>query len=369
MYKLWFGLVLVSIFNMNTLLGNSMMNDEGAKLYKKCAACHGFRGEKYAFGKSVAINCMTKQQIITSIEGYKKGSDIGNMRALMKGEVKHLNRSQIEKIAGYVVTLNRNHLKTLPIQVEPRIISETYVPDSFKMKIKTKRFAKELTYVKAMIKHASVTAKEARLKRIQQYYLTKIVIQEDKQPILEIKSTPYLSTNLLFKFKYQSHGGKELSIHGYNNLGKSAIHSAVIKDNPDRRERSTLHSDVRNKVITSLNDNAIYDYFGDVNLIQSDEIQLTGPALAANGGSVPIGIRSSIKAKRVTLFASEEGEKPKMIVQWILHQQALVDFDIKIKLVNYTYSEGNIISAVVEGVDGKFYVTHIQIELAIGGGN
>jgi len=376
MYKLWFGLLFVSIFSMNTLMANAIVNEEGAKLFKQCTGCHGQRGEKHALGKSVVINHMTKQQIITSIEGYKNGIYGGGMRALMKGQVAHLNRVQVEKIAVYVASLNSQYkLKSLPVQVKPPYDvspvqkGERYLSDSFKMKIKTKRYAKKFTYVKAMIIHASLTAKDAERKRIKQLYLTKIVVQEDKQPILEIKSTPYLSNNLLFKFKYQSHGGKEVSIRAYNNLGKRAIHSVVIKDNPNSRELSTLHSDVRNKVITSLNNKAIYDYFGDVDLIQSDEIQLTGPAVAANGGSVPIGVRSTIKAKRVTLFASEEDEKPKMIVQWILHQQALVDFDIRIKLVNYTYSEGNIISAVVEGIDDKFYVTHIKIELAIAGGD
>jgi len=55
-----------------------------------------------------------------------------------------------------------------------------------------------------------------------------------------------------------------------------------------------------------------------------------------------------------------------MVAQWILHQQNLVDFSIKIKLVDYaTY--GSTVSAVVEGVDGKFYVTHIKVIVGLGG--
>ncbi len=265
----------------------------------------------------------------------------------------------------HLLAQDSHTLKLLPIQAQE---VDKQAPDSFKMKIKTKRYAKELTYVKAMITHDSWTAKEAKLRQTQQYYLTKIVFKEDKQSVLEIKSTPYLSKNVFLKFKYQSDGGKELSMSGYNNLGKSATRSVVIKDNSHAKKLSTLTRDVRNKVITSLNDKAIYDYFGDVDLIQSDEIQLTGPAIASNGGSVPIGVRSTIKAKRVTLFASEEDEKPKMVVQWILHRQTLVDFSIRIKLVNYTNYDGNIISAVIESEDGALYVTHIKIELAIAGG-
>ena len=376
MYKLWLGLLFASIFSMNILIADDIVNEDGVKLFKQCAGCHGQRGEQHALGKSIAINRMTKQQIITSIEGYVNGTYGGSMRALMKGQVVHLNRAQVEKLAVYVASLNSQHkLKSLSIQVKPQCEvapvrkAEKYVPSSFKMRVKTKRYAKTLTHVKALIAHESLTDTEAKDKRTKQSYLTKIVFKEDKELILEIKCTPYLSKNLILKFKYQSPSGKKLSMRGYNNLGKSATHSVVIKDNPNSRERSTLHNKVRNKVITSLNDKAIYDYFGDVDLIQSDKIQLTGPDVAANGGSVPIGVRSTIKAKRVSLFASEEDEKPKMIVEWVLHRQALVDFDIKIKLVNYIYSEGNIISAVVEGVDGKLYVTHIKIKLAIAGGD
>ena len=389
MYRLWFGLWFVSIFSMNMLMANDIGNEEGAKLFKQCEGCHGQRGEKHALGKSLVINHMTKQQITTSIEGYTNGTYGSNMRGLMKGQVAHLNRDQVEKIAVYIANLNSQYkLKSLPVQVKPPYDvsplqkGERSVPDSFKMKIKTKRYAKKFTYVKAMIIHVSMTAKEAERKRIKQVYLTKIVVQEDNQSILEIKSTPYLSNNPLFKFKYQSHGGKEVSIRAYNNLGKSATHSVVIKDNPNSREHSTLHSDVQNKVITTLNDKAIYAYFGDVKLIPSDKIQLVGPALASNGGAVPIGVRSTIKANTVTLFAMEESGNTKMIVQWILQKQTLIDFQIKIKLDSYSFYGANTVknydaniypasavSVVVEGVDGKYYISTISIEVAIAGGN
>jgi len=375
MNKLWLGLLLIYIFSANTLIADDIANKEGVKLFERCAACHGQRGEKQALGKSLVINQMTKEQIIRSIEGYVDGTYGRSMRDLMKGQVFRLKRDQVEKIAVYVSGLNTQYkLKSLPIQVKPQCEVpsvrkvEKYVPDSFQMKIRTKRFAKELTHVKAMIVHESLTAEQAKKRGVEQTYLTKIVFQEDGKRVLEIKSTPYLSATVILKFKYKSDGGKELSIRGYNNLDKSATHSVVIRDNPNSKELPILDSDVRNKVIASLNDEAIYNYFGDVNLIQSEKIQLKAPSVASNGGSVPISVRSSIKAKRVTLFATEADEQPKMIVEWILHQQTLVDFSIRIKLVDYTNYDGNLISAVVESEDGKFYIANIIIDVAISGG-
>ena len=375
MYKLWFGLLLICIFSANTLIADDIANKEGAKLFERCAACHGQRGEKQALGKSLVINQMTKEQIIRSIEGYVDGTYGRSMRDLMKGQVFRLKRDQVEKIAIYVSSLNTEHkLKSLPIQIKPQCETapvrkvENYVPDSFEMKIKAKRLAKELTYVKALIKHESLTAEQAKRRGVEQTYLTNIVFQEDGKRVLEIKSTPYLSATVILKFIYKSDGGKKLSMHGYNNLGKSDTHSVVIRDNPNSKELPILDSDVRNKVIASLNDEAIYNYFGDVNLIQSEKIQLKAPSVASNGGSVPISVRSSIKAKRVTLFATEVDAQPKMIVEWILHQQTLVDFSIRIKLVDYTNYDGNLISAVVESEDGKFYIANIIIDVAISGG-
>ena len=376
MYKLWSGLLCVSIFSANTLIADDIANKEGVRLFERCAACHGKMGEKQALGKSLVINQMTKEQIVTSIEGYKYGTYGGSMRALMKSQVAPLNKAQVEQIAVYVASLNTQYkLKSLPIQVKPQYEVppvrkvEKYVPDSFEMKIKTKRYAKELTRVKALIKHESLTAEQAKKRGVKQVYLTNIIFQEDNKSVLEIKSTPYLSANVILKFKYKSDGGKELSMCGYNNLGKRAAHSVVIRDDSQVKKLPVLNSDTQNKTISSGNDKAIYDYFGDIDLIPSDKIRLIGPYVASNSASVPINIRSSIKAKRVTLFATEEDEKPKMIVEWVLYQQALVDFDIKIKLVDYTNYDGNLISVVVESEDGKFYIANITIDVALAGGD
>ena len=374
MHKLWLGIWIIAALSVNTVLADYKSMSEGHALFKQCMGCHGQAGERHALGKSLVLNQMTKEQIVMSIEGYLDGTYGRSMKALMKGQVSHLTKGQIENIAAYVASLNNNKLKSLAVQVTPQCEApphrkvDKHVPDSMKMKMKTKRYAKTLTHVKAMVIHDSKTAKEAKKRGIKQFYLTKMIFKEGKETVLELECTPYLATNNLVKFKYKSHGGEKLSLSAYNNYGKHAEKSVVFRDSLHTRALGVLDPNVKNKVMTSSNDKAIRDYFGDVELLPSDKIQLIGPDVAANGGSVPIAVRSTIKAKRVTLFAMQEQDKTKMLVQWVLHEQTLVDFAIRIKLVSHIY-DGNVVSAVVEGADGKFYVSNIRVVVALGGGN
>jgi len=274
-------------------------------------------------------------------------------------------------------TLNSSTLKQLPLQEV-----NSYVPDTLEMKIKTRRYAQNITYVKAMVKQDTYTAEQAKRRGVKQLYLAKLIFQEENETVLMLKGTPYLSNNPLVRFVYKSDGGKKLSLTAYNNVGKHAEQSVVIKDDPRTKKFSLSATPAENAITTSINDKAIYAYFGDVKLIPSDKIQLVGPELASNGGAVPIAVRFRIEAKTVTLFAMEEKGTTKMIAQWILYKQTLVDFQIKIKLDSYSfYGEStvenydgsiypaNAVSVVVEGLDGKYYIATIAVEVAIAGGN
>ena len=78
------------------------MASDGAALYKKCVACHGVNGEKPALGKSLVINKMTKDDLVSALNGYKDGSYGKSMKALMKGQVAKLESSDIEALAEYI---------------------------------------------------------------------------------------------------------------------------------------------------------------------------------------------------------------------------------------------------------------------------
>jgi len=92
-------MVLIALLGFGSV---SVMANEGADLYKKCAACHGAQGEKVALGKSKIIKDMGVAGVITALKGYKDGSYGGPSKAIMKGQVTALSDAQISAIAAYI---------------------------------------------------------------------------------------------------------------------------------------------------------------------------------------------------------------------------------------------------------------------------
>lgn len=79
---------------------------DGAVLYKKCAICHGAKGEKKALNKSNIINTMSVEQIKTALEGYKAGTlNIHGQGKMMSTQVKNLTPADIDALSKYIPTL------------------------------------------------------------------------------------------------------------------------------------------------------------------------------------------------------------------------------------------------------------------------
>lgn len=87
-----------------TLVATSMWA-AGADTYKKCASCHGPKGEKAALGVSKIIASMSKDDIAKALKGYKDGTYGGAKKGIMKGQASSLNDAQIEELAAYIPTL------------------------------------------------------------------------------------------------------------------------------------------------------------------------------------------------------------------------------------------------------------------------
>ncbi len=79
---------------------------DGAKLYAKCAGCHGQKGEKKALGKSAPIGGLSKESLLESLKGYRAG-DLNRygMGALMKSQVSSFGDKELEKLAEYISSL------------------------------------------------------------------------------------------------------------------------------------------------------------------------------------------------------------------------------------------------------------------------
>ena len=81
----------------------SLMMADGAALFKKCAGCHGAKGEKKALGKSAVIGGMDVATLEEDMKGYKAGTlNKHGMGMLMKGQVAGLNDAQIKELAEYI---------------------------------------------------------------------------------------------------------------------------------------------------------------------------------------------------------------------------------------------------------------------------
>lgn len=92
------------ILSMSLVLGfcGAAMAEDGAALFKKCAACHGVTGEKPALGKSKIIKDMCKADIENALKGYQNGTYGAASKAIMKGQAASLTPAQITAIATLI---------------------------------------------------------------------------------------------------------------------------------------------------------------------------------------------------------------------------------------------------------------------------
>ncbi|WP_457594253.1 c-type cytochrome [Hydrogenimonas sp.] len=81
----------------------SLVMADGAALYKKCAGCHGAKGEKKALGKSAVIGGMDVATLVNDLKEYKAGKrNVHGMGMMMKSQVQSLSDADIQTVAEYI---------------------------------------------------------------------------------------------------------------------------------------------------------------------------------------------------------------------------------------------------------------------------
>lgn len=70
---------------------------------KKCAVCHGAKGEKKALNKSKIINQVTKEEFISALQGYKNKTFGGALKNIMYPQAKPLSDEQIKALADFYI--------------------------------------------------------------------------------------------------------------------------------------------------------------------------------------------------------------------------------------------------------------------------
>ena len=100
-------------------------------------------------------------------------------------------------------------------------------------------------------------------------------------------------------------------------------------------------------------DDAVKALYGDVQLIESSDVILKIPKVTTNGGAVPVGIKTSIKAKSVSLFQNSNPESA--VAVWTVTEDGIVDYGLKLKIKTFKDGSPSRVTVIVEGVDGKYY--------------
>lgn len=84
---------------------------DGAKVYKKCIACHGPKAEKVYLNKIPALNTLEPEEMVSNMKKYKagemgeNGKGLYNMGAIMKGQMATLSEEDMEAVVEYIQTL------------------------------------------------------------------------------------------------------------------------------------------------------------------------------------------------------------------------------------------------------------------------
>ena len=112
-------------------------------------------------------------------------------------------------------------------------------------------------------------------------------------------------------------------------------------------------------------DDAVKALFGDIKPEESG-VTVKVPKVASNGGAVPVTVKSDIKAKTVAVFQNMNPESA--VAVFNVPEDGIIDYFLKIKLKGTDENGGNgVVTAIVEGTDGKFYKGSMALQVAKGG--
>ncbi|GEM_PF-1362228 len=106
---------------------------------------------------------------------------------------------------------------------------------------------------------------------------------------------------------------------------------------------------------------AIKLLYPDKEILLSEKIYLKAPKLAENGGSIPIYIKTDLKAKRVMLF--QDANPTSLVGIFEVHKDEIVDYSFYIKMRQEAF-----IKVLIEDINGLVYVKSQEIYVSSGGG-
>jgi len=365
--------LIIFLFGIGMLAQDSVDMDVSAKYdYEKCAVCHGNKGEKRALGKSLLLQRMSEDSIKSALLGYRDGSYGREMKGLMKGQISHLSSPEIDELSKYIATFKSTGKKICETQAnQNKIITQQNVPNKtvnrYSDKAKVRQYSNDITYAKVLIRNQMLTKEQAQRRETEQVYISKVKATQNEKVVFELISTEYLSKNPILKFKYKSQKGEYLNIEAIDNHSTAKNIRTKIKKSSSSKERQEIEFQEDTVLAYNEGNLAIEEFFGKVELIETNKVQLISPKVGSNGASVPVSIYTNIEAKSITLFALEEESKMKFVCQWKLNENSIIDYDVRIKLNAQASGDATSIRIVIEGNDGDFYTVGKNVLVGLGG--
>ncbi len=110
---------------ISTILGGSTSSQDGKALYiKKCASCHGQKGEEGAGAGSRLLKDMTADEIEDSMSQYKRDNHFGgSMKTLMHNISVALRGTDIKAITSYIKGTDKSDTKNTTKQNDDELKS------------------------------------------------------------------------------------------------------------------------------------------------------------------------------------------------------------------------------------------------------
>ena len=207
------------------------------------------------------------------------------------------------------------------------------VKKNSKMKIKT---SNNFSKVKLLVKSPMYSKEMARKRKRKEHWITNIKVKAKNKLILNLETTPHLSTNPIIKFNYKNIRSRKLILEYTDNYKYTQKDTHEVKFYNREEHASTI----------------------------SEPLVLTTPELAENGGAVPVSIRSNIPTKSVSVYAKTDTGGYFFIAKFISTPYTIINYHLKIKLLNTGY-----IKVVLKAKNGNIYTKENQVYVAIGGGD
>jgi sulfur-oxidizing protein SoxY len=102
-------------------------------------------------------------------------------------------------------------------------------------------------------------------------------------------------------------------------------------------------------------DDAVKALYGDVKLIESNDVILKMAKISSNGAQIPLTVKTDLEVKSIAIFQDVNPESS--VAVFTVHEGMIVEYSMKIKM-----ARSGTVTVVAEGKDGNFYKTSKFIE-------